>query len=509
MKVSERNEVDPELNSFLTRVEELDARRSVKNSHTKNKTSISKPYTDDDLRKAGDLLNGTYENKDSYEMKENVPVTSLTFGSAYNYDKTFSPRKSSARDEQNEIKKWTEINTSSSSFDSEATRVSKFDDIYSSSSNEKDIYVVSREDYYLLQKIKKGMNVDSANQLLPSRGKARELESSSRIDFTPTKNSAASSVREDIVNKTLSQIKDKKPPVLPKRPSLSSLSIPTSMAQASSAKQGLQGIKRKENVENLKKAARKSPPVFPKKTEDLEKVTRFNIIDEPTDDISQRSILSDSNKRHPDIKNNHPLQPPKLSDISCTVSHSITKSLPSSISNDADGGNGGKPEAVLQREKLAKPPLPEKRRNITPEAIRVRTGLTRPVVPPKPRIDIPEAILRRSALNKPTVPPKPQIEIPEALLKRNHLNKTLSKINSTSDPMRSSDTPHFQATLENKLRARNLDNTKTSEETGMNSIVSNPEASSYVIAKGVSSLNKKRDRGPKRKLPSSVSTINK
>ena len=80
---------DPELNSFLSRVEQLDSERSKQKPAVKPKPKTLK-YDDNDFKKAEDLLNGSYRNR-SQPIHNDVAdeqVSSLAFKSAYNYNRS-------------------------------------------------------------------------------------------------------------------------------------------------------------------------------------------------------------------------------------------------------------------------------------------------------------------------------------------------------------------------------------------------------------------------------------
>ncbi|AGO12104.1 AaceriAEL262Cp [[Ashbya] aceris (nom. inval.)] len=94
---------DPDLDVYLSRVEQLDLERS----RSLNKGTASSPeerfrstigterYDPDDRKKAHLLLEGHYDTK-RYDFTGSDKVSEIAYESAYNYEKTFSPKKGSA-----------------------------------------------------------------------------------------------------------------------------------------------------------------------------------------------------------------------------------------------------------------------------------------------------------------------------------------------------------------------------------------------------------------------------
>ncbi|CCF56343.1 hypothetical protein KAFR_0B00430 [Kazachstania africana CBS 2517] len=160
-----------DLDSFLKRVETLDNKKNQQTSPRVRQPSAESKYSESDLQKASELLDDD----------------SLAYRSAYNYERTFSPKKPSYSISDFAL----ENNVSS---DSEA-------------------YIVSKEDYMLLNKLKTQNQVAA----LPSRGQPRERHSS--ISSSPRHQK--DDVYEKRFNKIMSKKRDPNPPQLPTRPGTS------------------------------------------------------------------------------------------------------------------------------------------------------------------------------------------------------------------------------------------------------------------------------------------------
>lgn len=176
MSVSER---DPELDSYLERVKQLDESRQGRRNRSGPSTVKPKPahlnqsYPAEDFKKAQVILDGEYVSE-RYESEGRVGTYSeMAYRSAYNYEQTFSPKKH-GRNSSLSPHKQTSLSSPSKITSSrvEPPSLSKFDDHGAHSKT----FVVSEEDYLLLRKLKANIGDDDVeSESLPSRGKPREL----------------------------------------------------------------------------------------------------------------------------------------------------------------------------------------------------------------------------------------------------------------------------------------------------------------------------------------------
>lgn len=176
---------DPALNSFLSRVEQLDIERLKKKPAVKPKPRKLR-YEEQDLKRAEELLNGTFRNPDSYEKSNDRVVSSLAYKSAYNFDKTFSPKKNNQRPEFHQSKKEIKSILRADRDGSTHEHLSRFDDVYHRTEPKKsEEYVVSKDDYELLMKVKKEMAFSQGDY--PTRGSPRNSSIHEKTNFKDSK----------------------------------------------------------------------------------------------------------------------------------------------------------------------------------------------------------------------------------------------------------------------------------------------------------------------------------
>lgn len=160
---------DRDLKDFLERVEDYDSMhfKNIGRSGTKpplkqKPEQLKSSFSKESLERARKLLDGEQlvgvEKYKSKDTTDRIPTSDLAYKSAYNYDKTFSPKKSRYPEEINS---------------------KKFEDSSSGTDNSK-TFVISEEDYKLLQQLKSDKHKRESNpeeistRRLPSRGRPRE-----------------------------------------------------------------------------------------------------------------------------------------------------------------------------------------------------------------------------------------------------------------------------------------------------------------------------------------------
>ena len=166
---------DPELEDYLARVEQLDSARKGA-GRTRNAHNVKPKYRPEDLEKAQMLLDGDYASSEIDYLQDVRPVPQMAYRSAYNYERTFSPKRGSTSPIRNTARRNSRehLGPSSLTFDADLL------------SNGKKQYTVSEDDYLLLQRLKHGMLVDRPSvNTLPSRGKPRESRVARREEESP------------------------------------------------------------------------------------------------------------------------------------------------------------------------------------------------------------------------------------------------------------------------------------------------------------------------------------
>ncbi|QHS76879.1 Bsp1p [Saccharomyces paradoxus] len=167
-----RYERDPELVNFLSKVEDLDSKRynNVSTSKpTREPLSPVKSHNPRECREADIITGENIEDRDN-----------LAYRSAYNYEMTFSPKK-----------------THYSLNELDLERITPKPDSKNRASRNEKKFVISEEDYLLLQKLKASQSCSDFNSnqnlpsfeegpRMPSRGRPRQREKeiiSIRYDF--------------------------------------------------------------------------------------------------------------------------------------------------------------------------------------------------------------------------------------------------------------------------------------------------------------------------------------
>lgn len=249
---------DSDLERYLARVEELDSRRNYNKTKPSRPTVKPKPprlsekYAYDDLEKAHLILEGHYASS-RYEDLSPTRVSKMAYKSAYNYDKTFSPKKPKSA-----LLSPISTKTPSKSMPDEPG-VLKFDDIYSSSPTK---YVVSKEEYELLQRLKRGLSTETVEEMkIPRRGKPREKLPIERVRISYSLGKAT-----EVTN--VSSDEDENPPPLPSRRITDSISTATSQN-----KQDLTNPLPKLGSSTRK--LEKTPPQLPPKRSNLDRIPAF------------------------------------------------------------------------------------------------------------------------------------------------------------------------------------------------------------------------------------------
>lgn len=147
---------DPELEDYLARVERLDSARN--GSRRSPGAHDQRPkYRPEDLERAQRLLDGDYTGYDSgtSPTKCSGSVPQIAYRSAYNYERTFSPKRGAGSPRRSDAGSAPALGLDSSP---DGTRR----------------YTVSEQDYLLLQKLKREAVGDPLVSALPSRGRPRE-----------------------------------------------------------------------------------------------------------------------------------------------------------------------------------------------------------------------------------------------------------------------------------------------------------------------------------------------
>ncbi|CEP64685.1 Bsp1p LALA0_S13e00628g [Lachancea lanzarotensis] len=182
-----RAERDPELEKYLARVEELDNERNGSKTTNNEDLNNNSKYRPQDLEISKKLLNGEYPVlEDKFAIPNLGRTSEMAYRSAYNYEKSFSPKRNSNR--QNSPIRADKQSGKRSYGDHTDISVSRFD--FRDSGRQ---YTISEEDYILLTQLKQGLIDSSSPQLkeevkkYPSRGKARVTRDSPPSSSRPTK----------------------------------------------------------------------------------------------------------------------------------------------------------------------------------------------------------------------------------------------------------------------------------------------------------------------------------
>ncbi|AMD20404.1 HDL340Wp [Eremothecium sinecaudum] len=192
---SPTRDAEPDLDMYLTRVEQLDSLKGYSSSHTDLRydglydDSRTKNHSPDDIRKAQLLLDGVYERNISDLGENRGRLNDLAYKSAYNYERAFSPvRKKGITNYGYSI--LPQSNVSANVFAMKQKPV-RFDSISGEEARRE--YVVSAEDYQLLQAVKRSLASEVSTGSLVNGG----LRSSNTSTETKVGDLLADPVRFD------------------------------------------------------------------------------------------------------------------------------------------------------------------------------------------------------------------------------------------------------------------------------------------------------------------------
>ncbi len=536
---------DPELNSFLSRVEQLDSERSKQKPAVKPKPKTLK-YDDNDFKKAEDLLNGSYVNR-SQPIHNDVAdeqVSSLAFKSAYNYDKTFSPKKEkgpkvNGKSNGNSSGKTGDMSYSISHM--ETRRVSKFDDVYrvEETSKTEEGYFVSKEDYEMLMSIKGRLEESRTheqenerelehkrlpsrpvvipnrrtsdspyeqNPPLPNRGRGKKSEEGTPLFSSRNFIDHDNFLDHDIINeppKSSRMGKSVPPPPPPKKNTIkkpilaassgspskksSSAEVPNEVLPRAQTKSPLKAAK-----ESLIKSPIKSISKSPTKPTS-QPAAKYVIVDEEdsADEFSEMfqkiRLSKESSKSTAEVKGKVPPKPPAKSpsiQLPKLRSPKPKPALPADAKDPkkkSQDQNPDEDEVSALRRSLRKVKTAPPQRNATPEALRAKNKLQKPAVPPKPTIEIPEALTKRDTLVRPATDPQ------------------LKSISPALEGLQR------QKVILQKQLIEKVGGSSSPELKFENDQVMSPRPTSSTPSKPLPT--KSRTRGPKRKLPTDLKKL--
>ncbi|CDO92502.1 unnamed protein product [Kluyveromyces dobzhanskii CBS 2104] len=544
---------DQELSSFLSRVEQLDSERTKKKPSVKPKPKNLK-YNDDDYEKAENLLSGSYKNKPQYDTEIDRAVSSLAYKSAYNYDKTFSPKKNgssnfSARNSEN----GTDHLERHENLGNDTRRISKFDDVYKNAEPSKGEFVVSKEDYEMLMQMKmKGDRVDSRPDFFPSRGSARKMSGNEEdLDFRVHKSSGPNSkpkakptpkpkpksiilgeyespdqnrghrlngfVRDTADNEDVG-FNDKKPLSLriggssdrKKKNSLQRKLEEGSDDEINLKVSGPVFSSRNfkdhddiaQHVANDRRKNKVVPPPPAKRNSTKSAATKYKIVDEdPVDEFSEvfqkiRLTNADTNSkpRWDDMKHKKtpPKKPAKKPDLYIPKLNSFQSTRPSLKSNETD--NSDDDDKGVKREER--------------EVLAIRRTLRKTQTAPSRRDITPEAVKAKSTLKKPSEPEASISDIPEAIARRQALLRSSTQPELEKKSSFSLKSLQKQSSNLQKQLLKTLNGSQASLPSVTSPAASTANSSSdSLVGKGKTLPTKVRSKGPKRKLPTEVTKL--
>ncbi|SCV05131.1 LANO_0H00716g1_1 [Lachancea nothofagi CBS 11611] len=212
MELHGRPDRDPELVKYLARVEQLDSERNGAKRVSDDKLR----YRPEDLERAQKLLNGDYLTSEERPNGSRLQKSSeMAYKSAYNYEKTFSPKRN--RTYTNFSAHRERSPEALGSHGHSGRTVSRFDSHESSRQ-----YTISEEDYLLLRKFKQGLldlppASNDESRFVPSRGRPRavkDVEDSSDDELRPP----ALPIRRSMAPRTHTTSSEKTAPMKPPRP---------------------------------------------------------------------------------------------------------------------------------------------------------------------------------------------------------------------------------------------------------------------------------------------------
>ncbi|SCU80733.1 LAFA_0C00870g1_1 [Lachancea sp. 'fantastica'] len=231
-----RAERDPELEKYLARVQELDYERNSSKKTNNNDVKYSSKYRPQDLEISRKLLNGEYYgSEDKSATFSPGRASEMAYRSAYNYEKSFSPKRNS--------------NYSNSPIRADKYAGSRSDDVAADFSISRfDFrdsgrqYTISEEDYLLLTQLKQGL-IDPSPQLpkegtrqYPSRGKARAARAPSPPPSPPSPPSTRLTKHAEYNSSDYSAKDSTTPPPLPARKQMDDLAKFTTPNKAAPVK---------------------------------------------------------------------------------------------------------------------------------------------------------------------------------------------------------------------------------------------------------------------------------
>ncbi|SCU91128.1 LAMI_0E04830g1_1 [Lachancea mirantina] len=544
---------DSDLELYLARVQELDKQRQrlprdKEPPKPKPKPNgLSPAYNASDYEKAQNILNGNYKSERFEVPQSDLEESSISFGSAYNYEQTYSPKK---RD--------------SARFEKPKSLGSAFElKNHSFSGNTRSkTYTVSEEDYLLLQRLKD--KTGGANSL-PSRGKPRLVFEDEEGPPLPMRH--VHSKPENIPNVSVSPQNEESPPPLPIRKNVENSSYPL---KVSTGKEGLIGrnfslrnVSGKGSdvvVPNLKSRKphlqpidKKSPPATGKAAKDLE-------LSKPLPPLrSSRCVRPDTapERRAPNMfelpnrKKTADSLPPRTTNIRGTE-NLTPKQLPLGLSSSIETPMVPKKPVFLKTEandkevvtkhSKPKPPVPEKKTYLAPQSkdqpakteayAKLASLKTIPPTPTK-KAEVPEGLTKK-LVKAPPVPTR-KISMPEALKRVEEMKARESKAQRTgisgSKPWQQNDNAELAQVLQrlkptqsnpiskvgtpgkrNDVSTLNFEDFVAKEKrssapalehqqkNGTSSVESLASSSSSTLTH----VTAKRSRGPKRKPPKNI-----
>lgn len=543
MKPMLERDHDPELDHYLSRVEHLDLQRShLINTPVLDTTAqlsnTDKVYSFKEFANSQETAR-EYHNDEVYYNSMSKTSSPMAYKSAYNYEKTFSPK-------MNSYSTSPKRNNYKDSSLQEILPILKFDDLHI---NEPKRYIVSEEDYRLLQKIKRELLCNETEYPI-LRGRIRQDKRNYH-----RKSMLSSSIDGNIDTDSLSK--------LPMRGELSNDvgSSPSNFNMTTN--HDYLRFKREQSSDSLRNT------LFNINTENYQGTNSkigYNDIETEFIDTTNKpgtyhfEVGSDFHEDKSLFNTKHWVDPVLISDHSKTVkslTSPMISSVPSKTLEQANYNENkestvvklkpvaqGKPRPVVPPKKselqipklnpinlevkavknnqelvlpkLRSPSRSPKRNQDIPEAIKMKHSLRKPPSSPEKTSAIPEALQQKQQLQKPSPPQQRKVSIPEALKRKNQLNK------APFVPQRKISMPEALKRAEELRKRRNLDsinnillqnqksqfNNQTQSVSALSMRNNNneikPSISSGDYKEKHVSIIKDRVKGPKRKLPSNI-----
>ncbi|CAI7408875.1 BEM_collapsed_G0059580.mRNA.1.CDS.1 [Saccharomyces cerevisiae] len=498
-------ERDPELVNFLSKVEDLNSKRY-------SNIPSSKP-AGEALSPVRNHNSGEYRRADMMTGKNVEGCDNLAYRSAYNYEMTFSPKK-----------------THYSLSELNLERITPSPDLEGSASQKEKKFLISEEDYLLLQKLKASQTYNDSNAdknlpsfekgpRMPSRGRPRprekeiitiqyDFELPGRADI-PSSSSSSSPpplpTRRDHIKITDG---NEEKPLLPTRPNKAEV---TESPSSSSHIDYLDSIQLKPTTlsPTMKNKPKPTPPSPPAKRiprsesfinllclKNLKKLRNANLAAHktkpsiPPKKVELNIVLPELRpvETSPTKQNfENSIDLPKLR----SSNRNIKKEEEDSIQN-------------LKKTKQQKPAIPQKKSFLTNNS--KNTTLKNGDDINKLNDEIEALSLRNNLKKRPPTAPQRKISLPEALRK-----VELMKKSKTEPVLESSNELSINAKLDAIIASRNLRASNTLPElSGVNTNIATSDkytTSRDETVKETKPLvhpNKNRTRGPRRKLPTRV-----